>query len=105
KVEQAYLDKRTMQYLYKEGDEYVVIDKETYQQISLVLYRVGELILYLKENDDAQVTFHDGKPISLEVPQTVQLTVTETEPALKEIGRASCRERVKMAGGLKIFVT
>ena len=68
KVEVAYLDKRPMQYLYQEGDGYVFMDKETFDQITLSKEWVGDQILYLKENDDAQVTFYEGKPLSLELP-------------------------------------
>src|SRR5437016_10667909 len=52
KVEMAYLDKRTMQYLYQEADEFVFMDKENYDQVHLNRDLVGDLILYLKENDD-----------------------------------------------------
>src|SRR5262245_51120119 len=78
KVELAYLDKRPMQYLYQEGNDYVFMDNETYDQVHLQSELVGEQILYLKENDNAQVTFHDGKPISIELPATVELRITET---------------------------
>ena len=56
KVEQAYLDKRPMQYLYKDGDSYVFMDNETYDQVNLQAELVGEQILYLKENDAAKPT-------------------------------------------------
>ena len=68
KCEQAYLDKRPMQYLYQDGNDYVFMDKENYEQISLSKEWVGEQILYLKENDEAAVTFYEGKPLSLELP-------------------------------------
>src|SRR5437868_7389099 len=64
KVEQAYLDKRPMQYLYKEGDEYVFMDNETYDQVHLNAELVGDQILFLKENENAQVTFYEGKALS-----------------------------------------
>ena len=82
KVEQAYLDKREMQYSYQDGDHYVFTDKETYDQVSLDREWVGDLIGYLKENDDCQVTFYEGKPISIELPATVELKVVETDPAI-----------------------
>src|SRR5580658_2476674 len=72
KVEQAYLDTRDMQYLYQDGDGYVFMDKESFDQITLNKEWVGDLIQYLKENEDAKVTFHDEKPISLELPNTVE---------------------------------
>ncbi len=57
KVEVAYLDKRPMQYLYQEGDDFIFMDKETFDQTTLSKEWVGEQILFLKENDAAQVTF------------------------------------------------
>ena len=104
KVEQAYLDKRTMQYLYQEGDEYVFMDLETYDQIHLHREWVGEQILYLKENDNAQVTFYDGKPLSLELPATVELKVVETEPSVKGATAAAQYKPAKLETGLKFTV-
>src|SRR5437660_68521 len=57
KVEQAYLETRPMQYLYQDGDGYVFMDNESYDQITLQKEWVGDLILYLKENETARVTF------------------------------------------------
>jgi elongation factor P len=104
KVELAYLDKRPMQYLYQEGDGYVFMDKETYDQTTLSREWVGDLILYLKENDDAQVTFYDGKPLSLELPATVELTVAQTEPAVKGATAQAQYKPAVMETGLKITV-
>jgi elongation factor P len=104
KVEQAYLDKREMQYLYQEGDGYVFMDKETYDQITLSKEWVGEQILFLKENDDAQVTFYDGKPLSLELPATVELSVVETEPSVKGATAAAQYKPATLETGLKITV-
>jgi elongation factor P len=104
KVEQAYLDKRTMQYLYQEGDEYVFMDLETYDQIHLNREWVGEQILYLKENDNAQVTFYDGKPLSLELPATVELKVVETEPSVKGATAAAQYKPAMLETGLKVTV-
>ena len=104
KVEQAYLDKRPMQYLYQEGDGYVFMDKENYDQTTLSKEWVGEQILFLKENDDAQVTFYDGKPISLELPATVELKVTETEPSVKGATAAAQYKPAIMETGLKVTV-
>src|SRR5262249_12823367 len=60
KVEQAYLDKREMQYLYRDGDDFVFMDTETYDQIHLNKEWVGELMLYIKENNKAHVTFYES---------------------------------------------
>ena len=104
KVELAYLDKRPMQYLYKEGDDYVFMDKETFDQISLNAELAGEMILYLKENEDALVTFYDGKPLSLELPATVDLKVVETEPSVKGATAAAQYKPATLETGLKITV-
>jgi elongation factor P len=104
KTELAYLDKRQMQYLYKEGDDFVFMDQETYDQVTLEDEMVGELMLYLKENDVAQVTFYEGKPLSLELPATVELKVTHTEPGLKGATAAAQYKPAEMETGLKLTV-
>jgi elongation factor P len=104
KVEQAYLDKRPMQYLYQDGDSYVFMDKETFDQVHLSRESVGDLILYLKENDDAQVTLYAGKPISLEPPAKVQLRVTETAPGVKGLPGAVQYKPAKLETGLEVSV-
>jgi elongation factor P len=104
KVEQAYLDKRPMQYLYQEGDGYVFMDKENYDQTTLGREWVGDQILYLKENDDAQVTFYEGKPISLELPATVELRVIDTEPSVKGATAAAQYKPATLETGLKLTV-
>jgi elongation factor P len=104
KVEQAYLDKRLMQYLYQDGDDYVFMDQETFDQITLHKEWVGEQILYLKENDDAHVTFYEGKPLSLELPATVELKVLETEPSVKGATAAAQYKPATLETGLKITV-
>jgi elongation factor P len=104
KVELAYLDKRPMQYLYQDGDDYVFMDQETFDQIHLSKEWIGELILFLKENDSAQVVLYDGKPISLELPATVELKVVETEPSVKGATAAAQYKPATMETGLKISV-
>ena len=83
KVELAFLDKRPMQYLYADGDGYVFMDTETYDQVTLSKEWVGDRILYLRENDEAQVVFHEGRPILLDVPPHVKLKVEQADPWLK----------------------
>jgi elongation factor P len=104
KVEQAYLEKREMEYLYADGDGFVFMDKETYEQTTLNKEWVGDLILYLKENEAASVTFYDGKPISIDLPATVDLKVTDTEPALKGATAAAQYKPATLETGLKITV-
>lgn len=104
RVEQAFLDTRTMQYLYKDGDGYVFMDKESYDQITLSPEWVGDQMLYLKENEDAKVTFFEDKPLSLELPNTVDLKVIDTEPSLKGATAAAQYKPATLETGLKISV-
>src|SRR5690349_7401333 len=65
KVDTAYLEKRTMQYLYKDTDGFVFMDTETYDQVTIPEDMVADLTLYLKEGNNAQMTFHEGKALSV----------------------------------------
>jgi elongation factor P len=104
KVEQAYLDKREMQYIYQDGDGFVFMDLESYDQITLPKEQVGEQMLYMKENNKAHVTFYDSKPLSLELPATVELKVVDTEPSVKGATAAAQYKPATMETGLKITV-
>ncbi len=104
KVEQAYLDKCEMQYLYKDADGFVFMDTESYDQTTLSAAMVGDLILYVKEGTNVHVTFHDGKALSIEPPASVELEVTETEPALKGATAAAQYKPATLETGLKLNV-
>ena len=104
KVEQAYLDKREMQYLYRDGDSYVFMDSESFDQFHLDQELVGELMLFLKEGDKAQVVMYEGKPLSLDLPATVYLQVTETEPSVKGATAAAQFKPATLETGLKLSV-
>jgi elongation factor P len=104
KVEQAYLDKREMQYLYQDGDGYVFMDTETYDQITLNREWVREQMLYMKEENKASVTFYEGTPLSLELPATVELKVVDTEPSVKGATAAAQYKPATLETGLKITV-
>ena len=104
KVETAYLDKREMEYIYQDGDGYVFMDTETYDQVTLPGEMVSELMAFMKVNTRAHVVFYEGKPLSLELPATVALEVTETEPALKGATAAAQYKPATLETGLKIQV-
>ncbi len=104
KVEQAYLEKREMQYLYKDIDGYVFMDTETYDQITLSEEMIGDLMPYLKEENKAAVTFYDEKALSLELPATVELRVTDTEPSIKGATASAQYKPATLETGLKIQV-
>ena len=83
KVETANVDKRQMQYLYSDGEAYVFMDAETYDQVPLADTVVGDAANYLLDNQDAMVAMHEGTPLYLELPASVELTVEYTEPGLQ----------------------
>jgi elongation factor P len=104
KVEQAYLDKREMEYIYQDGDGYVFMDTETSDQITLDREWVGDQMLYMKENTKAHVTFYDGKPLFLDLPAMVELKVVETEPSVKGATAAAQYKPALLETGLKVTV-
>ena len=83
KVESANVDKRTMQYLYKDGSDYVFMDTDTYDQVYVGSNVVGSVADYMLENQNAIVATHDGAPLYVELPAAVELTISYTEPGLQ----------------------
>jgi elongation factor P len=104
KVEQAFLDKRHMQYIYQDGDGFVFMDTKNFEQITLSREWVGDQALYLKEGFVADVVLFEDKPISLDLPGQVVLTVTETAPALKGATAAAQYKPAIMETGLQVSV-
>jgi elongation factor P len=104
KVDQVYLETKEFIYSYKDGDAYVFLDAETYEPVTLQADMVGDKIKYLRENDPCKITFYDGKPLALELPQTVTLKVVETEPGIKGATAAAQSKPAVLETGLKVMV-
>ncbi|MEC9476205.1 MAG: elongation factor P [Planctomycetota bacterium] len=83
KVETAYLDKKDCEYLYPEGESFVFMDTEDYEQYQLHNDFVGDLMPFVKHNERVVVTFYEEKPISVDLPPAVVLRISETEPGFK----------------------
>ncbi len=83
RVETATVDKRDMQYLYKEGEDFVFMDNSSYDQIHVPSATVGEGAAYLLENQDTVVALHEGTPLYVELPASVELTISYTEPGMQ----------------------
>jgi elongation factor P len=83
KVDTATVDKRDMQYLYKDGEDYVFMDSQTYDQLHVAGDVVGDAAHFLLENQEAIVAMHDGTPLYVEMPTAVVLEITYTEPGLQ----------------------
>ena len=83
KVETATVDKRDMQYLYRDGSDFVFMDTSTYDQIPVSEATVGDAAHFLLENQEAIVATHEGVPLYVELPTSVVLEITYTEPGLQ----------------------
>ncbi len=83
KIEVAILEKRDMQYLYKDGDDFVFMDSKNYDQMTIGEAVVGDAVDYMLENCEAIVAVHEGNPLYVELPASVELVVTYTEPGLQ----------------------
>jgi elongation factor P len=83
KIETATVDKREMQYLYADGDGHVFMDTDTYDQITIPEATIGDALNFLLENQMATVAMHEGVPLYIELPASVELTVQHTDPGLQ----------------------
>jgi elongation factor P len=83
KIEIAILEKREMQFLYKEGEDFVFMDNKTFDQMNISAATVGDAANYMLENTEAIVAIHENNPLYIELPASVELTVTYTEPGLQ----------------------
>jgi elongation factor P len=83
KFPRAHIERKEMQYLYKEGDNWVFMDNETYEQISLPESLLEDVPKYLKENMTTGILFHQGEVIGVDLPKQVELKVVATEPGIK----------------------
>ena len=83
KVDVAILEKREMNFLYKEGDDFVFMDNENFDQMTISAATVGDASNFMLENTEAIVAIHEGNPLYIELPASVELLVTYTEPGLQ----------------------
>ena len=104
KVERAFVDPREMTFSYQDGDNYVFMDKETYEELRLPADFVEGQAGYLLPNSDVQVNLYNERPIGLELPPTVILTVTETEPGIKNATATNTFKAATMETGLIVQV-
>ncbi len=104
KVERAFVDQRDMQYLYSDGSGYIFMDKETFEQLTLPSDFLEGQAGYLISNTDVQVNFHNDRPIGIQMPPTVILTVVETEPNLKGATATGSFKPAKTETGVTVMV-
>lgn len=104
KVEQAILDKKTMQYLYDSGDGLVFMDTDSYEQIEIQKARLEWELNFLKENDSVTITFFGVEIIGIELPDKVALKVVQADPAVKGDTATNALKNATLETGLEIRV-
>jgi elongation factor P len=104
KVEKAILDQQEMEYLYDDGEYYYFMNTANYEQMHLTKELLGDATDYLIPQLKVSVEFYEGKPISVELPPTVDMTVVETEPGLKGATVSNVTKPAKMETGLVVQV-
>ncbi len=83
KVAKAHVEEKEVQYLYNSGDEYFFMDVETFEQFPLTREQMGDKAQFLKDNMNLKISLYRDKPVSVDLPTTVELVVTETDPGFK----------------------
>jgi elongation factor P len=103
-IDKITVDEVQMEYLYNDGDTFTFMNTENYEQLELNRDILGDAVDYLISNIQIKVEFYDGKPVGVELPQTVELTVVETEPGLKSATASSVTKPAKLETGLVVQV-
>jgi elongation factor P len=104
KYPRAVIETKEMQYLYSDGELYYFMDTETYEQLPLNFDQVEDAIPYIVENQNVSIRFFKGKAFSVEAPNFVELTVTETEPGFRGDTATGTNKPATLETGLKISV-
>jgi len=104
KVPLAVIDKREMQYLYREGSAFVFMDNENYEQLHVEASDLGDAVNYLKEGNVAVLPVHNDKVVGVELPAAVELTVRETEPGVQGDRVSGARKAATLETGLVVQV-
>ena len=103
-VEQAFIDKQSFNYLYKDNNDYVFMNNETYEQINLNEMIIEDKYLFMKENQEITIQMYKNTPIDILLPASVELKVTKAEPAVKGDTVTSTNKIVTCETGLEISV-
>jgi elongation factor P len=103
-IERINVDEVQMEYLYQDGDDYYFMNTENYEQLHLTRDTLGDSVDYLTANLQIKVEFFDGKAVGIELPQTVDLKIIETEPGLKSATASSVTKPAKTETGLVVQV-
>ena len=104
RVDRAALEEHEMEYLYDDGEYYYFMNTENFEQMHLTRETLGDAVEYLVPQLKVNIEFYEGKPISVELPPTVDLTVVETEPGIKGASVSNVTKAAKLETGLVVQV-
>ncbi|MEW5922025.1 MAG: elongation factor P [Bacillota bacterium] len=104
KVSRAMIERKEMEYLYNNGEEYILMDMESYEQISLNAQQLGESTKFMKENMRLTMMVFKGECVGIELPHSVELTVVETDPGFKGDTASGGSKPAKLESGLVVQV-
>ncbi len=103
-LERAFIDEKDHNYLYQDGDGFVFMDPESFEQVTVPGDVVGDSAVYLQENMSVKVSLHDGVPIAMELPQRVTLEIVETEPVVKGQTASGSFKPAMLSNGVRTMV-
>lgn len=104
KLEEAHIERKEMQYLYKAGEDFALMDNESFEQMEVTSAQVGSKVKYLKEGMNLNIIFCDGKILGIEVPNFVELKIVDTPPGVKGDTAASSSKPATLETGALIHV-
>lgn len=104
RVERAFLDETEMEFLYREGEMYHFMNNQTFEQMGLSDDVLGDAVPFLIPNIKLKIEMYEGRPVGIELPLTVEMTVMETEPAIKGASVSNQSKPAKMENGLVVQV-
>lgn len=103
-LEKAFIDERTYNYLYHDGDHYIFMDPENFEQVSVPESVIGDMAPYLQENMEVRLSTYNALPIAIELPARVTLEVAETEPVVKGQTASGSFKPAKLSNGVRTMV-
>jgi elongation factor P len=104
KLDQAIIDKRDMQYLYRDGEDYVFMDNVSYEQLPVTAAALGSAAQFLKEGADANLQTYEGEIVAVDLPAAVELKVADTEPGIQGDRVSGARKPATLETGLVVQV-
>lgn len=104
RVDKPDLEEKVMEYLYTDGDHFYFMDTESFEQISIDEKVIEDAIPYMKENEKVTVLFYNGQPISVDLPQFIELEIAETDPGFKGDTVTTSYKPAKLVTGGQVMV-